>query len=537
VDLALQVGNPQALQCIAAELVVPAQRNSWLARDAVCYLGALPAKARLLAPLRLQFNQELVDPGKLDIQTELRFKDYSTSSTQAQDDRLALPLSKAAAIAVEDYEGALGKPIILQGETLKLSSESVRQALVYVRHNLGRGSVTALILGRRRRGKTSILQTVAQDPDIRRDYVIIADTIEDLPFRSLAEVLGHLGNVLDRVARQLDLECEPLEPLLRTQSHLGWVTIQEWLASVDRKLTKKHRVLLLLDEFQKWLSLLEPESRTRILSILRGLNNRPQDAFLSLSVVLSGLSNIREYARTSADFLNAYRLLEVKAFTADEAAALIRSNPSIEFDTRAVSRIASLSGGNPFLINLLGNEIAGRLREQGRPYCFPDDVERVVRSQLEDRQNSRVWTFLQYLLKQGEEDHASEIVELPGLLALAWTLRARGAQRRTVSVLEIVDEFNTLGVECDTNTLATYLNGATQNELLGRQGDRYSFASEWLAEWLAVTVSDGPLPVTPSKNQDLVLNRYRISELIDTWVMHTKSTPRDDSARLVAGRQ
>jgi hypothetical protein len=28
-----------------------------------------------------------------------------------------------------------------------------------------------------------------------------------------------------------------------------------------------------------------------------------------------------------------------------------------------------------------------------------------------------------------------------------------------------------------------------------------------------------------------------VNGLINTWVMHTKSTPRDDSARLVAGRQ
>jgi hypothetical protein len=173
VDLALHVGNPQALQCVAAELVVPAKRNSWLARDAVCYVGALPVKARLLAPLRLHLNQDLIDPGKIEIQTEFRFRDHSTSSTQGQDDKFALPFSKAASVNIRDYEGASGKPIILQGEALKLSSESVRQALTYIRHNLERGSVTALIIGRRRRGKTSILQTIAQDAETRRDYVII----------------------------------------------------------------------------------------------------------------------------------------------------------------------------------------------------------------------------------------------------------------------------------------------------------------------------------------------------------------------------
>src|SRR5207237_911727 len=162
----------------------------------------------------------------------------------------------------------------------------------------------------------------------------------------------------------------------------------------------------------------------------------------------------------------------------------IRSNASIEFDARAVARMGELSGGNPFLINLLGNDIAARLREYGRPYCYPDDVERVVKSQLDDRQNSRVWNFLQYLLKQGEEDHASEILELPGLLALAWTLKTRGSRRAVVAVEEIVEELRNLDVECDAATLTTHLEAAAQHELVTKQGDRYAFASGWLGEWL-----------------------------------------------------
>jgi serine/threonine-protein kinase len=514
-EIALQVGNPQGLPCLAAELAVSAQRHPWLDRDAICYLGPIPPKTRLLAALRLHLCKELVESQRLEFQVELRYKERDDGSTKVQDVPFSAALQKMGAVTIEDYDGASGKPIILLGDSLRLSSESVKNALNDILHNLKRGALAALIVGRRRRGKTSILTTIAHDPEIRKNYVILQDSVEDLPFRALGDALGHLGSILDRAARYLDLQVDPIEPILRMQPHIGWTTLQEWLSDITKRLKEPKRILLLLDEFQKWISLLDTEARTKVLAIFRGLMNRPQGDALSIAVVLSGLTNIREYTKMSADFLNAFRIYEVKAFSATEAAALIRSNSSIEFDARALARISELSGGNPFLINLLGNDIAARLRDQGRPYCFPDDVERVVKSQLEDRQNSRVWNFLQYLLKEGEEDHAAEITELPGLLALAWTLKTRGSRRTLVAVDEIAEEFHHLNIECDASTLTGHLASAAQNELAIAHGDRYAFASGWLGEWLGVIANEKPIPVKKDKDQDLILNRYRIVDLLD----------------------
>lgn len=513
-EIALLVGNPQALHCVSAELVLSTERNSWLARDAVAYLGALPPLVRLLAPLRLHFKKELTEPRQIEVLAEVRYKDTYGATSKFQDVKRVVTLQRASTLQIDDYSGASGEPLILHGDALRLSSESVKNALADITRTLKKNPLGALILGRRRRGKTSILTTIARYPDIRANYVIIEDKLEDLPFSSLAEALSHFGNILDRAARYLDVQIDPIEPLLSNQPHLGWTTIQEWLAQISLRLTEPKRVLLLLDEFQKWLSLLDIQARTRILAIFRGLMNRPRGETLSIAIILFGLPSIREYTRTSADFINAFRIYEVRAFNRDEAAALIRSNPTIEFDARSVSRISELSGGNPFLINLLGNDIASRLRQHGRPYCFPDDVERVVQSQLDDRLNSRVWSFLEYLLKQGEEDHASEIGELPGLRALAWTLKTRGS-RRPVAVEEIAEEFRNLGVECDSSTLVSHLDAGAQNELIIKQGERYTFSSSWLGEWLGVMVGDVPAPVKKIKDLDLILNRYRIVEQLD----------------------
>jgi tRNA A-37 threonylcarbamoyl transferase component Bud32 len=227
---------------------------------------------------------------------------------------------------------------------------------------------------------------------------------------------------------------------------------------------------------------------------------------------LSGLSNIREFIKSSADFQNAFKILSVEAFNLAETETLIRSNGTIEFDTRAVGRVRALSGGNPFLINLLGNDIVGYLREQNRAYCLPEDVERVVKIQLDDRENSRVWSFLQYLLKEGEEDHASDICELPTLIALAYTKRIRGEGRDFIGMDEIVTEMGSAEVSCDRATLEKHLSLAVQNELLAQHGSRYAFANGWLAEWLSI--SDSLLPIAAKEDKELVLGRFRLGTLI-----------------------
>jgi hypothetical protein len=514
-DMALLVSSPKGKAFSATELFVPAPRNiPWLAADAAYNLGPLDSDARLLIPLELLLHHDWKHEPQIKLEYELRYIEARTSETKSLDGRLTINCRDAGTPRIETYEGASGDPLVLTGDKLKLSSAGVKDALRYLQNGLNTGAHTAaLIIGRRRRGKTSILQTIANDPEIRKRYLILSDSVEDIPFRTASEVLGHLGNVFDRLARQLNVSLPSLAERLTAQPHLGWEVVQEWLENMNGQMKSAVRILLLIDEFQKWISVLQPETRTRVLAILRGVMNRPATEPLSISVVLFGLSNIRQYTASNTDFTTKFRQFEVKAFDEKEADALVRSNQTIEFDTRAVARIRELSGGNPFLINLLGNDIAARLREHGRVYCLPDDVERVVGSQLEDLGNSPVWRFLKYLLKQGEEDLAPQIEELPALAAVAYSLRSRGTRRSRISVEEIVESLSDAGLECDRATLTRYLAEAVSDELLVQDGHRYSFASGWLAEWLAATFGNQPLPISRHKDSDLILNRYRLLEL------------------------
>jgi serine/threonine protein kinase len=206
-------------------------------------------------------------------------------------------------------------------------------------------------------------------------------------------------------------------------------------------------------------------------------------------------------------------VLEIQEFDQRASEALIRSNNSIDFDRRAVELIRFLSGGNPYLINILGNEICKYLRDKERPYCFRDDVEEVVSGQL-DAASSPIWLFLQYLLKKGEEDYASEIPELPALIDLAWTLGRRGSSRDKVAIKEIEAELRRMDIAVDSRVLADQIERAAASELLVQEGDRFRFESPWLGEWLTISNGGQPIPIESLIDPDLVLNRYHITKAI-----------------------
>ena len=517
IDVALLVGNPEASSRtpVATEIRLAANRNPrWgLAQDAVAYVGSLGEDERMLALLRLPVVSIAGAREELTLEYELRFRLQGTSEYATQLGKLTIAIGPAREIEIEDYQGAAGKPLVLEGDVLRLSSKSVQDARQKILERaLWSGKpIAAVLIGRRRRGKTSLLATIAGDTRVNEQYTIVTDILEDLPFRSFDQAFAHLGAVLDRVAAKAGIVMPSLKERL-TAAGATWPAIQSWLEELGAQVEKPTRALLLIDEFQKWISDLEAEDRARMLAAFRGLYNRPDNAKVSFAIVLSGLSNIKEYIRESRNFSNAFDVVPIRAFQMTEIDALIRSNTTIEFDTRAVAAVTELSGGNPFLANLIGSIIADRLREQQRPYCFREDVERAVKDEL-DNDQSRVWKFIEYLLKKGEEDHAAEIEELPALIALAKTIGARASMRARVEPTDVKAELDRANVECDVEALKRHLEACAQNELLVAEEGRYGFATRWLAEWLAV-MRDKLVPVTTQVDADLVLGRYKLEKLI-----------------------
>jgi hypothetical protein len=499
-----------------AELILRASDNrDWLERDLVAHISSLVSdpsaeQQRQLLQLQLPLARELrTDDASLTMVFSFRWMESETAKSPPPQSRsVTIPLTQSRQLTLDDYPGASGTPILLVEQNLELSSSSVRSALTEILEQFRAGKPAAfLITGRRRRGKTSILGTVMSDRTVQKHFVVVSDSLEDVPFRNLQQAFAHLGKILDASAARVGVEMPSLADRLRYSG--GWQDMQGWLLELGSKLTKPTRLLLLVDEFQKWISALDAESRTRVLAALRGLMNRPESSQLSFSMVLSGLSNIKRYIASSADFRNAVKWKVIGPFTNLEAERLIRSNKSIEFDVRAITALRDFSGGNPFLINLLGNKVVEWLRQQRCSYCFREDVDHAVRDEL-GTEESRGWSFVQYLLKEGEEDHAPELEELPTLVAVAWSLQQRGQVRSFVRLREILADLDAASVDHDQETIKADLEACIEDELLLQEDDRFSFASQCLREWLAARHDNGPLPIRRELREGLVLNRYRV---------------------------
>lgn len=509
-DLALLVTNPNGPCAYAVEIVLPQTRHKFLAEDVVAFVGTLREGERHIVRLPAALAND-VPVENLKLQAQLLWRERGSRGSRGHDVPLEAGLAESTSVEIDDFAGAEGKPLILTPEKLRVSSTSVKNTLKDLLRLLGKGpGIAAMIVGRRRRGKTSILETIKQDAEILSRFTVVSDTLEDLPFRTLNAAMAHFGAIFDRVARRLGAEMpKSLSEQLRERPDEAWHHVQMWLETLSERVAKPVGLLLLIDEFHKWLSWLPVDSRGKLLLLFRGLFNRPAQARLSVSIVLSGLSNLVKYRAENQDFQNAFQLYNIKVFESHEADALLRSNQSIEFDTRAVESIRDLAGGNPYLINLLGNMIARRLREHGRPYCFPEDVEAVAQEELQDDE-SRVRSFVQYLLKQGEEDQAPVIRELPAVVALASTLGRRTRSNEKATADEIVATMRRDDVACDRDTLCEYLDVAVENELLVSRDERYGFRARWLAEWLQKMYERKPLPISASVNRDLVLGKYEI---------------------------
>jgi serine/threonine protein kinase len=509
-DIALLVTNPSRNGFPLLELTIPRTNNSWLLGDVSEHVGCLAPDDKVLVQLRLDLVSELRTASRIALECRIVFKDSSRATRHATAS-LELQLRESAKVKIDDYRGADSRPLILEGDALELSPSSVKNAIHKISTALRKDGCAALLYGRRRRGKTSVLRTLEQTLEIQQQYCVISDAIEHRPFEGFGAALRHLGEILDQVGGRLNMELPSMKDALPGEAE-PWQTIQTWLEQVRRNVTKPVRILLLLDEFQKWLSQLSEKHRGNLLGVFRGLRNVPSSDRLSFSFVLCGLTNLKVFAKASIDFKNAVEYYELKELNKEESEALLRANRRIDFDRRALDRISHLSGGNPFLINLLGQDIVDVLRQATRSYCLLEDVNAVISNHLKS-EDSKVWRYLEYLLRKDEEDHGPQIAEYATVVALANTVRRRSPIRECVSIPEIAAVVESQGLQCDRGALEIDLRSAP-NAMVRQEGQRFTMPTGWLCEWLGQ--SEKLLPVSHRSTEDLVLNKYKIGSLLSS---------------------
>ncbi|MHB8877411.1 MAG: protein kinase domain-containing protein [Myxococcaceae bacterium] len=406
-----------------------------------------------------------------------------------------------------------GEPLDLTVQAnLEFSSASVRDCYAELRDRLVRGEpVRALIHGRRRRGKSSIVRSLETVARRSTDLLACRRAWNQPRMKSVAVAFGSLSAMLCEALREGDAQAEAFEVAEDTAAEICSRKFQVWLHETAKGIKSRTRVLLLIDEFQKWLSGLAIQERVALLGALRHFNEKALGQ-LEVSFVLSGLDSLREFSKASTDFEGAVKKYWVKEMTQDESNLYIQNRFSLDppLDGRTRKRFIRLSGGNPFVLNRLGGNLLDLLKDRGRRWCTIADVDEVLA-----QPDSRLESYLRYVMCEDEEENAPALRQLTVLRAVASLLDKRDDYDGYVRLEEVEAWLTERRVEVEAGQPVEHLRGLERLGILESSEDaRYQLPREWLCRQLArLTAERVELqPVRAQADRDLVLGRYRISK-------------------------
>lgn len=146
-------------------------------------------------------------------------------------------------------------------------------------------------------------------------------------------------------------------------------TLQSWLARLHATHPER-RYLLILDEYELLEEKLPPDAARAFSTLLRGLTQ--QEPWLAVALV--GLHTLQERSADIYHEMFAWRTLRVGLMDADAVADTLQVEDDdfpLEYDLDAIARAHHLTGGQPFLVQLLGDSLVQRFNRQLRHDLTP----------------------------------------------------------------------------------------------------------------------------------------------------------------------
>lgn len=465
----------------------------------------LRESASTLVPCRVDVDEERIGSAS---ELELTVRCNWIGAGPGASSQLTVPLTHAREpLQFREIVGVGGQPVdLLEGNTLELSSESVRRCFTGLREALAAGKgVRAVVYGRRRRGKSSISLSLSQDSQVATRWHIVRDQLNATPLGSLATALERLAALLANGLRAADVPAAP--PVLASDNRdRAVLEYQQWLREVCALANKPIRILLLMDEFQRWLSRLTRNDAQSLLTVLREFNERAL-GHVEVSFVLFGLRNLWDLTNLSNDFRLAVDRWEIKPFTLKETEAYLGAVVEPKLDGRAQRRLWQLSGGNPYVLNRLCDSLQNYLRRQERGWATMLDIEALVED--EGARDGRLDDFLAYMVREGEEDSAPTLRELTVLRAVASTLHDRRDYDGDARCGEVESWLDRQKVRREPGVPVEQLRELSKVGILEeRPAGRYALPGEWICRQLAL-MSAELQPVVVSDVSPLILNRFR----------------------------
>ncbi len=173
------------------------------------------------------------------------------------------------------------------------------------------------------------------------------------------------------------------EPLPNTFQEHPLAALRRLLAQLDR-LQGKRRMMLILDEYELLDSHLPADSAEDFITTLRGFTQQ----YPWLVIALVGLHTLEERSASFYEAIYAWRPIKVGLMDADGGADVLQVEDDdfpLEYSLEAIRHAYDLTGGQPFLTQLLGDSLVQRFNRRLHQDLTPpsptfsvDDVDAVV---------------------------------------------------------------------------------------------------------------------------------------------------------------
>jgi len=436
--------------------------------------GRDTAEVNLLSPkreIRLEFQLHPVEPGRLripfqicydDIEKKGRMIPFATLIQLDEPGQETTPIQRIETL-VNPY--ITGLPV--KDPAMFFGREDVFRFISD--HLRGRHEKNIIVLrGQRRTGKTSILYQLAHRLDEK--YVTVFFDMQGFASIGIDRFLYWLARGISQAIIERGFTLPRPTPEDFRQDPYGYFQ-QEFLPkALDA--VGYHYLLLMFDEFEELAARVEDGKLDKdIFPYLRNLMQHTSQ----LDFIFAGTYKLQQITHEYWSILfNIALFKDIGSMRAEEVAQIIREPVKgiIFYDDLAIEKIARITAGHPYFVQLLGNKLVDYYLNQGKFYLTLQDVNLVLDEVL-------VGGALHFDYLWGQSSLTEQLL----LAAMAQIISREGGVATLADISRLFDRFD---LKLDQINILTAIRLLMTRDLLITDADfrQYEFKIDLVRLWL-----------------------------------------------------
>jgi hypothetical protein len=334
-----------------------------------------------------------------------------------------------------------------------------------------------VVYGHRRMGKTSVLRNIVALGGLGEATGLAYINLQTVDW---SESLADLCHAIAFALWQAAPEGAEGPEAAAYQDH-PVAALRQFMAQLDNP-EQARRYILVLDEYELLDSALPGDAGSQFTTLLRGLSQQ----YPWLVVALVGLHDLKERSASVYHPIYAWRPVRVSFLDADGVADVLQVEDDafpLAYSQDAIARIHELTGGQPFLVQLLDDSLVQRFNQRLRAELHPppatiseEDVAAVVETQALYEHGA---VYFRGIWEQAGAAPPGQQALLRTLAVHPQGLDAEHLQRAT---------------NLAQDAQAAALEGLRDHDVVIFQDGHYRFTVELMRRWVAADMMDrGPV--------------------------------------------